>query len=259
MYHLYCGNDLRELLKDRFGLFTPADVFGRSLVCVVQNKNLEHWLKLEICNNTGVYANVRFIYPDQAIREITAGFFPDALAPKPRVLYRDEITIRIFKLLEHPAADDLFPDLTGYFSARDAYVQAGAESSSGQKEQLEKKIRIRRILDFAGSLAEIFYNYGLNYPELIQCWARGAYLHPEGTAARVTETWQRVIYMHLFPREGIFRMLPDILSGCGEPVKTYAGKLSKIIIIGSSFLSELEIQINPAARSAKMRVFEKIT
>ena len=70
MYKAYFSNSLEKLIKDYHPLFIPDSLFTRNSVFIVQNRNMEEWLKLKLAGLTGVFAGIKFQFQDETVRDI---------------------------------------------------------------------------------------------------------------------------------------------------------------------------------------------
>ena len=148
--NFYTSNRL-EILADRL-----AKTVGNPLppmvseIIVVQSKGMKRWISLELAKRLGIWANCRYLFPDEIIREIFKAFIPDL--PDNTPYEREVMTFRIMECLPGCITGPEFKSLRNYLSG---------EEYSLKTYQLSSRI------------ANVFDQYLTFRPEMIMNWKAG--------------------------------------------------------------------------------------
>ena len=142
--HSYTSNRL-EVLADHLAevLRRPPESPFATEVIVVQSQGMGRWLKLELAQRLGIWANGRFPFPDAFAQEIFAAVLPGVPA-QPRFT-RDVLVWTLMELL--PSVPEVQP-----------YVHDDDP---------------RRLHQLAGKLAALFEQYPIHRPALVLDWQTG--------------------------------------------------------------------------------------
>ncbi|MCL2480477.1 MAG: exodeoxyribonuclease V subunit gamma [Spirochaetaceae bacterium] len=233
-YTAYFSNSLKKLLPLYVKSSSNVKVFDNNTIVIIQNKNMEEWLKFEIASLTGLCSGINFKFQEQALISIAKEFsgIPEILEKKSFV-YLDDLKIIIYRQLElifYKIKD--YPD----FQIVKKYI----DESSEKDDSDAKLIKSERLFSLADSIAGLFYYYGFNCPEMVTAWEAGKSFieNSEFNYALHHEKWQaelwRIIFSKSSPYLHIGQLITDILEN-----KFPAPKLNNnIVIFGSSFLSE---------------------
>lgn len=113
---------------------------------VVQNKEQQHWLSLELAKQNGIAANLRFILPS----ELTWSLFRETYPDLPKQLPSDRLAMQwsVFDLLK---------------SESDALFRFGLNPVTGVRERL----------NFAAQVADVFDLYQMFRQDMLQKWSKG--------------------------------------------------------------------------------------
>ena len=238
MYKAYFSNSLEKFIEDYKSLFLPADLFDKNSVFIVQNRNMEEWLKLKLADKTGVFAGINFQFQDETVRNIIS------LSPEVskelesrKTIYLDDLKLIIFHTL-----GSIFQDIESYpeFSSLKSYVNHEYPLSEGEMKNL-KSSRLYRLSD---SIAGLFHHYGLNSPEMIKTWEKRK-SYAEGTEHSYlsgNEKWQMKLWDIIFGKGSSYLHPGQIIAGILDGKYTLPEIRRKIIIFGSSFLSEQAVE-----------------
>ena len=238
MYKAYFSNSLDKFIDDYSWMFFPQDLFDRSSVFVIQNRNMEEWLKLELADKTGVFAGINFQFQDETIRNIIS------LSPEvaeelkiKKTIYLDDLKLIIFHTL-----NNIFSEIQKYpeFEMLQSYVNCEYPLSGGEI----KNIRSSRLYRLSDSIAGLFHHYGLNSPEMIDVWEkRNSYAaETEFSYLEDNEKWQRTLWDIIFGKSSLYLHPGQIISGILNGKYNLPEINKKIIIFGSSFLSEQAVE-----------------
>ncbi|MCL2704983.1 MAG: exodeoxyribonuclease V subunit gamma [Spirochaetaceae bacterium] len=233
-YTAYFSNSLKKLMPLYVKSTSNVKLFDNDTIVIIQNKNMEEWLKFEIASLTGICSGVNFKFQDQALRDIINNFpgIPEILEKK-KIVYLDDLKIIIYRQLEL-----IFYKIKEYpdFQIVKKYID-----ESWEKDDSDAKIiKSERLFSLADSIAGLFYYYGFNCSEMVTTWETGKSFieNSEFNYALHHEKWQaelwRIIFSKSSPYLHIGQLIKDILEN-----KFHAPQLkNNIVIFGSSFLSE---------------------
>ena len=238
MYKAYFSNSLEKFLEDYKNLFLPSDLFDKNSVFIVQNRNMEEWLKLKLADKTGVFAGINFQFQDETVRNIIS-LSPEVskeLVSK-KTIYLDDLKLIIFHTL-----DSLFRKIENYpeFNLLKSYVNHEYPIPGGEMNNI-KSSRLYRLSD---SIAGLFHHYGLNSPEMVKSWEKRK-SYAEGTEYSYlsgNERWQMRLWDIIFGKESSYLHPGQIIAGILDGKYSLPEINRKIIIFGSSFLSEQAVE-----------------
>ncbi|MDD5711200.1 MAG: exodeoxyribonuclease V subunit gamma [Smithellaceae bacterium] len=180
---LFTSNRL-EVLADRLAeiISAPSSSPLEQEVIVVQSRDMEKWLSLELATRLGICANIAFPFPNSFVNEAFRTFLPDA-ATDPRYDL-ENLPWLIMKLLPQFLGEPSFSQVTNY-------VHSEAQSSLEVGPSL-------RSYQLALRIASVFDEYLAFRPEIIRAWEKGTYL----TSAVQIESWQRELWTALVGEAG---------------------------------------------------------
>ena len=238
MYKAYFSNSLEKFLDKYKSLFLPSSLFDKNSVFIVQNRNMEEWLKLKLADKTGVFAGINFQFQDETVRNIIS-LSPEVskeLETK-KTIYLDDLKLIIFHTL-----DSIFRSIETYpeFSMLKNYVNHEYPVSEGEMNNI-KSSRLYRLSD---SIAGLFHHYGLNSPEMVKTWEKRK-SYAEGTEYSYlsgNEKWQMKLWDIIFGKESSYLHPGQIIAGILDGKYSLPEINRKIIIFGSSFLSEQAVE-----------------
>ncbi len=238
LYKAYFSNSLEKFIDNYSSLFSPAGLFDRNSVFIVQNSNMEEWLKLRLADKTGVFAGINFQFQDETLRNIIS-LSPEvsrALETK-KTIYLDDLKLIIFHTL-----NNIFRSIEDYpeFSTLKSYVNHEYPLSEGDMNNI-KSTRLYRLSD---SIAGLFHHYGLNSSEMIRKWeARMSYAAgTEFSYLEGNERWQMRLWDIIFGKDSSYLHPGQIIAGILDGKYNIPPVNKKIIIFGSSFLSEQAVE-----------------
>ncbi len=233
-YIAYFSNSLKKLASLYIKTASNVKLFDNNTIVIIQNKNMEEWLRFEIASLTGLCSGINFMFQDQALRIIIEKFpgVPEKIEKK-SIVYLDDLKIIIYRQLQL-----IFSQIKKYpdFIILKKYIDESSEN-----DDLDSKlIKSERLFSLSDSIAGLFYYYGVNCPEMVTAWEAGISFieNSEFDYALHHEKWQaelwKIIFSESSPYLHIGQIITDILNN-KFPVPQL--KLN-IIVFGSSFLSE---------------------
>lgn len=167
MYHDYRSKSLTKLAHQFLDLLSensPADPFQKNWI-IVQNREMDQWLSLNLAKRKKIAANNEFIFPSEFIWKLYRLKDPNLSIHLPS----DKIPLQwsIFELLssENKFRDTLF----------------------GTREQSSKM-----ILQISKSIADVFDLYQVFRPEMLKKWESGKLVHKDPQ-----EEWQANLWRSL--------------------------------------------------------------
>ncbi|MGL1892801.1 MAG: exodeoxyribonuclease V subunit gamma [Spirochaetaceae bacterium] len=231
-YTIYHSNNLYEFINKFSPLFHTADLFGETVVTVVQNRNIASWLKLQLTKQDGISMDLHVEYPENAVKNLVLGYEAgqklfDLDGESKSLLFMDSLKIVVFKTLEELLVDNTkFPNLYNY-----------VQNSS------------QRLFQLSDSIAGLFYHYGMNCPQMVSSWDKNElYKNVDGLVLRAEDqTWQMALWNRLFSGETNYLHISKVLTSVLESKESYNSQLSpygkcRVILFGSSFLGESAIK-----------------
>ena len=164
MYIAYFSNSLEKMIEDYSSILIPDNIFDNDSVFIIQNRNMEEWLKLKLAEQTGVSAGINFQFQDETLRSII-NLSPEVkkeLETK-KTIYLDDLKLIIFHTLR-----DIFENIEDYteFKSLEKYVNHEYPLSDGEM----KNIKSSRLYRLSDSIAGLFHHYGLNSSEMVRSW-----------------------------------------------------------------------------------------
>ncbi len=195
MIHLHYSNLTEQLVTALVGNvqrqrqlpgFSPFD----RVRIIVPNRNLATFLKYEFARRTGIAANLEFTY-------LNAFFRDAAVAEGVPIIRRQAVRdMLIGRFLDNPPGD----------------IQNYLAYASDEDE------RDRRIFQISDRLSQLFEEYALARPRMIELWPNQPAL--DETQYRETERWQRELWLSTLGPEGQIaqmdppgKTLPQYLAG----------------------------------------------
>ena len=178
-----CTSHRTEVLLDAFaanltaertrqGPFSPVRV-------IVPNRNVETYLRLKLCEQCGIAANLETMF----LRRFLAGI-AEAASPGVRVADAAYVEGCLLALL-HDDAVLAQPDL--------ADVRTYLGAAYGDRDALD-----RRRCQLAAQLAQLFEEYAGARPDLLSSWSQGKAVASSHPAA----VWQRALWLEVFGPAG---------------------------------------------------------
>ena len=182
-----CAEDLREPLSDPF----------REEEFLVQSRGMNSWIKLQMADRLGVFANVKFRFPEETIWMILRGFLGEGPPKNPYT--KEGMAWKIFDLLPR-----LMKTEESVFGPVSRYLE---HDSEGAGSKADRTFRLCR------QVATLYDSYQAYRPEMIIQWQ-------EGRLPDETSRWQGVLWLALrraFEQETLPELLQK-LKGAGKPV-----------------------------------------
>lgn len=162
--YLYMSNRL-ELLADKL-----AELWRRPLrsaltpgVIVVQSQGMARWLKLALAERLGISANFIFPFPRAFARQLFKTVVPDL--PEETVFDREVMTWKLMRLLPQLARNKGFDEVRNF---------------------LGHNRNQRKLFQLAATIANLFDQYHVFRPQLIEAWHSGRESH-----------WQAVLWREI--------------------------------------------------------------
>lgn len=230
------SNSLKKLASLYQEKVLNPDLFGSDTVVIVQNKNMEEWLKLEIASSRGICAGVSFMFPEQAVRQIIDRITETENPSVKTIVYLDDLKLIIYRQLE-----SIFKKIEKYpeFANLKKYIDTSAPGNDDDFFQA----RSERLFSLADSIAGLFYHYGQNCPGMTKAWEKGkSFLSGTRYDHNLAhEKWQMTLWNIVFSENSRYthmgQVVNDIISG---RYRVPEG-IPDIVVFGSSFLSEQAI------------------
>jgi len=203
--------NLAELLAEvlREPLSSP---FSGEIV-LVQSKGMERWVSMQLARYHGICANIRFPFPNAFVREMFRRVIPDL--PDRSPFDPDILSWRVMKCLPSLAGRPAFRGLRRYFG---------------------KGTEPLRIFQLSERIADLFDQYLVFRPDMIERWERGHGTH-----------WQAVLWRELVKgnegrhRAALAKAFHERLRGGGD--RTFEGLPERVSVFGISSLPEFHMQV----------------
>ncbi|MCL2793141.1 MAG: exodeoxyribonuclease V subunit gamma [Spirochaetaceae bacterium] len=233
-YTAYFSNSLKKLAPLYIESSSTAKIFDNNTIVIIQNKNMEEWLKFEIASLTGLCSGINFKFQDQALRDILEKFpgVPELLEKK-SIVYLDDLKVIIYRQLEL-----IFLKIKDYpdFQIIKKYI----DESSEKDDPDAKLIKSERLFFLADSIAGLFYYYGLNCPEMVTAWEAGKSFIEKGEFDYLLhhEKWQAELWRIIFSKPSPYLHIGQLITDILEDKFPIPQLKNNIVIFGSSFLSE---------------------
>lgn len=169
---LYGSNDPEELIRKcaedlSVGLSDPF----REEEFLVQSRGMNSWIKLQMTDRMGVFANIRFRFPEETIWMILRGFIGEGPSKNPYT--KEGMAWKIFDLLPNLISRDV-----DVFAPVSRYVGVSGERSADRTFRLCRQV------------ATLFDSYQAYRPDMIMDWQAGRL--PGGK-----NRWQGVLWQAL--------------------------------------------------------------
>jgi len=220
MYQLVVSNGLEELINRHNQRFNPPSLWGEDRFYILQNKSMEHWLKLNLTDHWGITAGLRFEFPDNSIRFFLENSpLAQRLQGDRALLYMDDLKILLFKHLQGILEEGTsFPEIVEY-----CQLQQDSPSSV-------------LLYKMANQIAGLFHHYAMNASPLIEAWEEDRnYLSPQHPLYE-TEQWQRRLWRRVFSDR--YMHLGQLIRRVLKSQQPYDGPSVSVVLFGSVFLSQ---------------------
>lgn len=188
---LFTSNDPEELIK-RCGedLEIPLSNPFRKEEFLVQSRGMSSWLKLQLADKLGVFANAQFRFPEETIWMMLKGFL--GKGPEKNPFTKEGMAWKIFHLLP-----ELIRSQESVFNQVARYL-----GPDGCKDDANRSFRLCR------QFATLYDSYLTYRPEMIMDWGAGKL--PDGV-----NRWQGVLWQHLreeFKEESLPELIKQVNS-----------------------------------------------
>ncbi len=216
--HIFTSNRM-ELLVEQLAvqLREPLDSPLAPEIIVVQSRGMERWVSLELARLNGVSANVRFPFPNAFLEAAFQAVLPGTTAPSP--FEPDVLTFRVMGIIAEQSEQPDFKPLSAFC----------ADDPRGLKRfQLARKI------------ADLFDQYLIFRPELIERWQAGSF---EGSEAH---RWQARIWQELAGRSpGLHRVdqRRRLRAAIRRGAEGLGGLPRRVSLFGVSYLPRFHLEI----------------
>ena len=221
-YHLHLDANLGTFPQSHGELFLSPSPLDEPVRVVVQNAGLGAWLKRALAQSQKTVMGMNILMPEMALRDFSSGYpsVRKLLGENPQrgLLFMDGMKLATLKAVEEilEGEDSLFAPIRAYL---------GEE-------------RGMRLWQFSDALAGIFYHYGMNCLELVECWDQGrAYPVPNERLGRAEE-WQRALWQRIFHDQAPYVHLSRVLMEAMASDEPYDGPSGPVMLFGSMFLGE---------------------
>ena len=184
---LYTSNDPEELvLKCAEDLKTPLSNPFKTEEFLVQSRGMSSWLKLQMADELGVFANAKFRFPEETIWMILKGFLGSG--PDKNPYTKEGMAWKIFQLLPELIQNQksVFSQVLRYLGDKTTRVDA------------DRSFRLCR------QVATLYDSYLTYRPEMIMDWQAGRL--PDGQ-----NRWQGVLWQSLRKAFGR-KSLPELIN-----------------------------------------------
>lgn len=222
-YHIYTAFDLDDFI-DSFGAdFFPNDIFAPPPRIVVQNRNLGEWLRLRIASHLGISAGLRFLLPEEALREEIESFAPEAAQ---KLLYGDTAALLLYNIIEEMADTPSPPP--------DFHPISKIMQGEGGRV---------RLYDFSRSIIRLFNGYDRNNAPFIPYWdEEDSVIKEEGDDnLSAIMGWQKHLWQALYKEHKVARSASILKMIMDEKRKPSASN-GAMYFIGSPFLGEMPLR-----------------
>ena len=183
---LFTSNDPEELIKRcAQDLGSPLSSPFKKEEFLVQSRGMNSWLKLQLADKLGVFANAKFRFPEETIWMILRGFL--GYGPDKNPYTKEGMAWRIFHLLP-----ELIKTQERDFSQVSRYL-----GTSLGNQDANRSFRLCR------QVATLYDTYLTYRPEMIMDWMAGKL--PDGG-----NRWQGLLWQHL-RKEFKEKSLPELV------------------------------------------------
>lgn len=215
MLSSYKSDTLTELIHHVCDVIIKSkkdDAFKRPWI-IVQNKEVQQWLSLQIASKLGVIANIEFILPSELMWKLYRKINPDI----PTILPSDRIPLQwsIFEVLLN-------------------MDEAALKNINGIPDQINEK----QIFQFAAQIADVFDLYQMYRPEMLQHWNEGKLVTKDPN-----EFWQLRLWRSI--KKELSSKFPDrsealfeLISKLGNNSDLTKDLPDEIIVFGLSHFSQ---------------------
>ncbi|MGE4267124.1 MAG: exodeoxyribonuclease V subunit gamma [Deferribacterales bacterium] len=170
MLNIYIGNNLKNLINIMSEkLYDPAHPLRKPVVCV-QTSGMQRWIGLKLAEQTGISANLDYLFPAALIRRVAERHF----GPENLWVDRQQLTWRIYRILTEAKDNGVNTEIINYISKD------------------PRKIKTFRL---AQKIADIFDQYQIYRPAMVKDWlTQGAHERTKNI-----ESWQPWLFSEAFP------------------------------------------------------------
>jgi len=174
MFILHSSNKTENLV---FHLTTvienspPASPFAKE-VFLIQSQGMERWLSQQLASQFKVWGNYEFLFPGKFFSSLAQNIdsrLSDAAFERNLMLWRIEALLRRLD-------GDVFSPLTQYLSG--------------------ENVALKRY-QLARQLAQIFDQYQMMRPDMLEAWQKGRFLYQTAT-----ERWQQALWLQITEQTG---------------------------------------------------------
>ena len=186
---LYGSNDPEELIaRCAEDLQVPLSNPFVKEEFLVQSRAMNSWVKLQLADRLGIFANAQFRFPEETIWMILRAFLGEG--PERNPYTKEGMAWKIFDLL--PGFLEMEKDI---FQSVARYVESGANNDQADPD---------RMFRLSRQVATLFDSYQTYRPKMIMDWEAGKL--PEGA-----DRWQALLWIGL--RESFAQeSLPELVN-----------------------------------------------
>jgi exodeoxyribonuclease V gamma subunit len=217
-FHLVTSNRM-ELLVERLAALVReplAPPLAPDIV-VVQSRGMERWVSMELARLNGISANVQFPFPNAFLDAVFEIVSPGL--PRPSPFAPDVLTFRVMSIIQDHFGQDDFNNLRHFL----------ADDPRGVK-----------LYQLCRKVADLFDQYLVFRPEMIERWERGPADDPEH------HRWQSLIWRELvrltpgLHRAGQRRLFADAIRR-GSPCLSALPR--RVSLFGVSYLPRFHLEV----------------
>lgn len=206
---------LAKILAKKSNELDGIDPFRKQWI-IVQNKEMEQWLTLQVAEETGIAANFEFILPSELMWKLYRLIIQEV----PKVLPSDRIPmqLQIFDLIESSELKMSLHSVLGEFS-------------DSQKPNFQ----------FANQVADVFDLYQVYRPNFLEAWEKGKLLTGDKSEIWQSRIWRKLVsewnkdYLELPTRKQAFL---DLNSALNSQESAFPKLPAQIYVFGLSSFSE---------------------
>ncbi|PPD17623.1 MAG: exodeoxyribonuclease V subunit gamma, partial [Methylobacter sp.] len=170
MFILHSSNKTENLLEHLLAVLESAPLpspFAKEFF-LIQSQGMERWLSQQLAERLGVWGNYAFLFPGAFFNRLCGqlGVKPDVEA------FNREVMLWRFESLLRELDDPAFAVLAGYLSGGN---------------------RTLKRYQLARQLAQLFDQYQIMRPDMLDAWQAGKKLYGTGTEHWQSLLWQKIL------------------------------------------------------------------
>ena len=222
------------MLSEQIKLNPESHVFSADTIWV-QSPGMSEWLKIQIAQQLGIAANLKFPLPSSFIWSLYQSLIPDV--PKTSAFNKDRLRWKIYQLLPNYSDNPEFLAITEYLAQNNTQLSSFANL---RRFQLSEKI------------ADAYDNYLVYRPEWLSYWQQGNDDLP-GTDDIGLQKWQAILWrgvcgdieqsgQNAHHRASLHLDLLDKINN-SDPAKIKDALPSRLFVFGISSLPSHQVEV----------------